>query len=390
MDALSALSSSSTTSAESGSLSGLASDFDSFLQLWLTQLQNQDPSEPLDTNEMTDQIVQFTQAEQQINTNNKLDQLIDSMNATTAASAGTYIGREIEYSQPEFVYEGNPVEFDYVMSTKADKVTVTVTDAAGAVINSFTGDTSAGKTSLTWDGKDQQNELVEDGIYKIKVEALDNNGDKIPVEVINHGVISRANYKDGELQLGVGDIDLAVEDIVSINGDAVLSALNSNSDLLGLLNDNTINGLSALNGAINQNSILASTLSLINKNIEYSVENITVGNGSATDLQYKLAENYDNVKLIVKDSNGTTIYNESVDGTSGYHQFDIADIQTQTGSLADGDYTVEIEGTNDGTTSDISAFLSGNISEIDMVGSTPSLFVNNTKIGLNQITRIVN
>jgi len=64
-----------TTDAQktTASKASLSQDFDDFLQLLTTQLQNQDPLNPMDSNEFTNQLVQFSQVEQQINSNQKLD-----------------------------------------------------------------------------------------------------------------------------------------------------------------------------------------------------------------------------------------------------------------------------------------------------------------------------
>lgn len=75
----------------------LAEDFDQFLNLLTTQLQNQDPLNPMDSNEFTNQIVQFSQVEQAINTNQKLDSLVSLQLASISGAALNYVGMDISY-----------------------------------------------------------------------------------------------------------------------------------------------------------------------------------------------------------------------------------------------------------------------------------------------------
>lgn len=90
----SAQSSTGTSSVSSASKSNMV-DYNTFLQLLLAQLKNQDPTKPMDSTEYMSQLASFSQVEQQTNTNSKLDALISSMSLTQAES---YIGRTVANS----------------------------------------------------------------------------------------------------------------------------------------------------------------------------------------------------------------------------------------------------------------------------------------------------
>src|SRR5665213_1167428 len=98
---LPSLGASSATSgaSSSGSSSALSftSNFNTFLTLLTTQLQNQDPLSPMDTNTFTQQLVSFSEVEQQIDTNNNLQNLIQLQTANEAISALPLIGDQINY-----------------------------------------------------------------------------------------------------------------------------------------------------------------------------------------------------------------------------------------------------------------------------------------------------
>jgi len=93
-------SSSATSGSQSGSsaLNSLSSNFGDFLSLLMTQLQNQDPTSPLDTNEFTTELVQFSSVEQQINTNSSLTQLIQLTQAGEMMQASSMTGKQVTVS----------------------------------------------------------------------------------------------------------------------------------------------------------------------------------------------------------------------------------------------------------------------------------------------------
>ena len=85
----------SAANAQTGAVSDrktIAGNFDAFLLLLTTQLQNQNPLDPLDTNQFTQQLVQFAQVEQQINMNQSLSSLIALQSATQASAALGFLG----------------------------------------------------------------------------------------------------------------------------------------------------------------------------------------------------------------------------------------------------------------------------------------------------------
>src|ERR1700686_3335504 len=89
---------STTSTAQAAGVVGsqqLAGNFDTFLKLLTTQLQNQDPLSPMDSNQFTQELVQFSQVEQQINTNTSLASLIALTKTQSSANAVSYLGKTI-------------------------------------------------------------------------------------------------------------------------------------------------------------------------------------------------------------------------------------------------------------------------------------------------------
>ena len=89
------------TSAANNAASALAGNFEMFLQLLTTQLKNQDPTSPMDPSEFTQQLVQFSQVEQQININKNLEAMMAMLKTSQASSNLNYIGKVVDFESPE-------------------------------------------------------------------------------------------------------------------------------------------------------------------------------------------------------------------------------------------------------------------------------------------------
>src|ERR1700742_1552016 len=144
-------SSSSTQSAAQTQLSG---NFDTFLQLLTTQLQNQDPLSPMDSTQFTQQLVAFSGVEQQINTNDNLKSLIALNLSQQASAAVNYIGHSVVMTSGKGSLANGNVDWTYNLSAPSAGTTLTVTNAAGQVVYSTSGSTSSGNNDFTWNGQD--------------------------------------------------------------------------------------------------------------------------------------------------------------------------------------------------------------------------------------------
>ncbi len=158
----------------------LADNFDTFLTILTAQIQNQDPLEPMDSNQFTEQLVQFSGVEQQIRVNSQLETLVKATNSNAGASLSGYLGQQAEIDSAGAQYTGDPVNWRYTLPSDAAKATITVTDASGKVLYSRTpaaGDLKAGQHDFAWDGELNGGGAAEAGEpYWINVVAEDANG----------------------------------------------------------------------------------------------------------------------------------------------------------------------------------------------------------------------
>lgn len=154
----------------------LSQDFDDFLVLLTTQLQNQDPLSPMESTEFTNQLVQFSQVEQQINMNQKLNQMLSLQLAGTSNVALGYVGLDVSYIGDLFYQptEGKTHELHYVLPEKAEGgTTIYIRDAeSGDVIRTVKGEMAAGNHTFKWDGLDDKGVAVPVGNYRFTVDAL--------------------------------------------------------------------------------------------------------------------------------------------------------------------------------------------------------------------------
>lgn len=159
----------------------LATNFDTFLNLLTAQLQNQDPLEPVDSSEFTNQLVQFSGVEQQIQTNQNIAQLIQLTNNSTVAGLSGYLGQivEIDSLVAELGEEG--VEWRYDMPDNVKSATVSIQDQQGNIIYTEELSTAEGTASFNWNGETTSGEPREDGFYQMIIQARDSTGEAVGV-----------------------------------------------------------------------------------------------------------------------------------------------------------------------------------------------------------------
>lgn len=194
----------------------LSKNYEDFLKMLTVQLQNQDPTDPMDPNQMTQQIATLSQVEQQVNTNQNLEKLISLYNATQYNSVVSYIGKQIEAAGDVGALQGGTAMFAYYLESEASKVEVTIKDAAGNVVRTTTGTTAIGRNQFLWDGKNQNGDQLADGTYKIEVKALDGNNNTITSKTYTTGVVTSVDTANGQVYLSFGDISVPLESVISI------------------------------------------------------------------------------------------------------------------------------------------------------------------------------
>ncbi len=196
----------------------LAEDFSDFLNLLTIQLQNQDPLSPMDTTEFTNQLVAFTGVEQQINTNQKLDDLISLQLSSSTGQALGYIGNDITYVSSEFNYDGtNPTTIFYSLNDQAVDSTLRVLDENGSIVYETSAATAVGQNEFTWDGKTTSGSTAEPGTYSIVIDALDADDNGVGSTIVVSGNVTGIESQNGSIFAIVGERAVSLGNILSVN-----------------------------------------------------------------------------------------------------------------------------------------------------------------------------
>ena len=133
-------------------LGSLSDNFTNFLSLLMTQLQNQDPTSPLDSNQFTSELVQFTSVQQQISTNSDLTQLIQLTQASQIEQSASMIGKPVTATSSQLSLQNGTAEINF-NTTTAEPVGIAVYNSSGAQVQTATLTSAAGANSWTWNGQ---------------------------------------------------------------------------------------------------------------------------------------------------------------------------------------------------------------------------------------------
>lgn len=194
----------------------LAEDFQQFLTLLTTQLQNQDPLSPMDSTEFTNQLVQFAQVEQSINQNQKLDDLVALQLSSISSVALGYVGLDISYLSAEMGYDGEtPVDITYALASEAVTSKVNVYDEEGVLVYSADAPKNTGTNTFTWNGTKTNGDPVEKGTYTVKIDALDKNNKPIENSTVVTGHVRGIETQNGVVYVLVGDRAVMISNIVN-------------------------------------------------------------------------------------------------------------------------------------------------------------------------------
>jgi len=214
--AVDSVSPSSSTSAVSSARSTIAGNFDTFLSILTTQLKNQNPLDPLDTNQFTAQLVQFSGVEQQLKTNEFLEALLLNTQTSYRADAVSYIGKQVSASGETAELVDGGAYWAYNADANVANATVSIKDAAGNVVYTETGSLNAGPGAFLWDGVGSDGNTKPDGIYTIEIKGTNLAGNEVKVSTSSVGIVTGVDFSGSEPMLTVGKNKVALSDVTDI------------------------------------------------------------------------------------------------------------------------------------------------------------------------------
>lgn len=194
----------------------LAEDFTQFLTLLTTQLQNQDPLNPMDSTEFTNQLVQFTQVEQAINTNQKLDHLVQMQMSSMTNMALSYVGLDVTYPSVELAFDGeNPTQITYSLAEEAREAYVNIRDENGTLVFNGPVPRDVGTKFFSWDGRDKDGKMLPAGTYSFTIDAVNSAEKPIQASTAVNGRVRGVETQNGVPYLLVGDRAVPVGSVIN-------------------------------------------------------------------------------------------------------------------------------------------------------------------------------
>lgn len=213
---------SSAASANAMANTQIAGNFQSFLQLLTTQLQNQNPLSPLDTNQFTQQLVEFAGVQQQINTNDLLATLVSLQQTAQSTQALGFVGKTAVVSGSTAALTSSSSSSSSTATwlinvPSASNVTITITNSSGQTVYSGSAPASAGNAQpFTWNGQGSDGTQEPDGNYTLTATATDSANNSVAVTTDVAGVVTSVDLTQSPPLLTIGGQTYTINQIQGI------------------------------------------------------------------------------------------------------------------------------------------------------------------------------
>jgi flagellar basal-body rod modification protein FlgD len=196
----------------------LAGDFNTFLTLLTTQLKNQTPTDPLDTNQMTNQLVQFASVEQQVAMNQNLQRLLTLEQASQLTASAPLIGRQVEVEADGIALQGGSGTIKLPAAGESQQAQISILGSGNLVIRQEVVTLGNGPTNWTWNGQSNNGNTQADGAYTVRVVGMGSNGQaqsSLPFTTV--GKVTGAERVGTDLKLMLGQLKVGFEKLLSVS-----------------------------------------------------------------------------------------------------------------------------------------------------------------------------
>lgn len=185
-----------------------------FLNILLTQLANQNPLDPMNTDEFAAQLTRFSILEQGIETNENLTKTNDYLQSSAAASAFSFIGKEVEIETNMNVVKNDQAKWSYVIEGDATDVKLTVTDDAGRRLGEFDGSIEKGVQTFTLDTSTF--DVVEGQALFLSINPSDSNGSKLNSRSTSRLTVDGVWSDNQQSYLTAGELSFRQSDVLKV------------------------------------------------------------------------------------------------------------------------------------------------------------------------------
>lgn len=194
----------------------LSQNFDTFLQLLTTQLRNQDPTQPMDANQFTQQLVQYSQVEQQLATNSKLDSLLTAVQGSQTTTALGYLGKKVTYDASLVTPSATGANWTFTPQASGE-YTIRIRDAQGNLVKETTATFTANEAAdYAWDGKRSDGRPLGTEPYTLEL-YRGTGASAVQVAVTHTGTVSAVDMATGTPRVTVGALNIPVARLIGIS-----------------------------------------------------------------------------------------------------------------------------------------------------------------------------
>ena len=204
------------TSATAAPKAAMGADFNMFLKLLTTQMQNQDPLSPMDSTQYTQQLAQYSQVEQTVQQTGTLKDILARLSTQDMAQAAGFIGRDAVFNSAVSGLGAKPANWTYSASGAIAAATATITDASGAQVLTRPVDLSGAGGTYSWDGTLADGSKAPNGAYTLAIKAVDAAGAAVATTVSSVGTVNDVSVKNGVVSLGVNGVAMTMDTLVSL------------------------------------------------------------------------------------------------------------------------------------------------------------------------------
>jgi len=197
-------------------MQSIAGNFQTFLTLLTTQLQNQDPTNPLDTNQFTQQLVQFAQVEQQLRANDQLTTLVSLQQSAQATQALGFVGENVTVNSNSAQLANGSATWT-MSSPKPATAAVTISNSSGQLVYSGSMTLQAGSNTFQWNGQGNDGTQWPDGTYSVSVAATDSSGQPVGVSTSVTVVVNSVDLTKNPPLLSVNGQNFTVNQILGVS-----------------------------------------------------------------------------------------------------------------------------------------------------------------------------
>jgi flagellar basal-body rod modification protein FlgD len=190
----------------------IAGNFQTFLTLLTTQLKNQNPLDPLDTNQFTQQLVQFAQVEQQLKANDQLSTLVSLEKSAQSTTALAFVGQNVAVDGKSAALKNGSATWSFNVP-KPVSAAVTITNSTGQTVYSSSYTMNTGQQNFQWDGRDNNGVQWPAGNYTMTITAKDASGQAVSVPTEIQGLVDSVDLTVNPPTLSIGGQNYTVDKV---------------------------------------------------------------------------------------------------------------------------------------------------------------------------------